>query len=111
MHRLLNQTLRKFWENAFLMIFCQNRAILGRKKKVCPLETCIQILFVTDLLIPVDGQIQVDIFRHINFSIWFLRTKVMPVLVKNCNKIINFGVLRSNMTNSSNCQAQGQTKT
>ena len=108
---LLNQTLRKFWENAFLMILGQNRAILGLKKKVCPLETCIQILFVTDLLIPVDGQIQVDIFRHTNFSIWFLRTKVMPVLVKNCIKIINFGVLRSNMTNSSNCQAQGQTKT
>ena len=65
------------------MIFGQNGGILEPKKNVCPLETSIQILFWTDLLIPADGQIKVDIFGHRNFAIWSIRTKVVPVLVKN----------------------------
>ena len=78
--------------------------ILEPKKNVCPLETSIQILFLTDLLIPADGQIKVDILRHRNFAIWSMGTKVMPVLVKNCTKILIFGVLSSNMTKSFICQ-------
>ena len=42
-----------------------------------------RILFLTDLLIPADGQIKVDIFRHTNFAIWSMGTEVMPVLLKN----------------------------
>ena len=84
------------------MIFRPRKGYFGAEKNVCPLETCIQILFLTYLFIPADGQIQVDISRHRNFAIWFLGTKVMLVLVKNCNKILNYGVLRSNMTDSLN---------
>ena len=65
------------------MIFRLKWGYFGAKKNVCPLETSIQILFLTDLLIPADGQIKVDIFRHRNFAIWSMGTKVMPVLVKN----------------------------
>ena len=43
----------------------------------------IQILFLTDLLIPADGQIKIDIFRHRNFANWSMGTEVMPVLLKN----------------------------
>ena len=53
--------------------------VFWSKKNVCPLETSIQILFLTDLLIPADGQIKVDIFRHRNFAILSIGTKVMPV--------------------------------
>ena len=69
----------------------------GAKKKVCPLETSIQILFMTDLLIQADGQIKVDIFRHRNFVIWSIGTKVIEFLVKKCTKIIIFGVLSPNI--------------
>ena len=47
----------------------------GAKKKVCPLETSIQILFMTDLLIQADGQIKLYIFRHRNFAIWSISTR------------------------------------
>ena len=55
----------------------------GAKKNVCPFETSIQILFLTDLFIPADGQIKEDIFRHRNFAVWSMGTEVMPVLLKN----------------------------
>ena len=62
---------------------------MGLKKNVCPPETSIYILFLTVLLIPVDGQRQVDIFRHRNFVIWSIGTQVMPVLVKKL-KILSY---------------------
>lgn len=37
--------------------------VFWSKKNVCPLETFIRILFLTDLLIPADGQIKGIIFR------------------------------------------------
>ena len=73
------------------MIFGQNSGILGLKKNVCPLETSIYILFLIDLLIPVDEQRQVDIFRQRNFAIWSIGTKVMLVLVK---KIEDFAIFK-----------------
>ena len=69
---------------------------MGPKKNVCPPETSIYILFLTVLLIPEDGQRQVDKLRHRNFAIWSIGTQAMPVLVKNCTKIISFELLRSN---------------
>ena len=63
--------------------------ILGAEKKVCPLETSIRNLFLTDLLIPADGQMQVLISRHRNFPIWSMGTRDMPVLVKN-SKILSY---------------------
>ena len=65
------------------MVFRLKWGYFWAKKNVCPLETSIQILSLTDLLIPADGQIKVDIFGHRNFAIWSIRTKVVPVLVKN----------------------------
>ena len=62
---------------------------MGLKKNVCPHETSIHILFLIDLLIPVDGQRQVDISRQRNFAIWSIGTKVMPVLVKKL-KILSY---------------------
>ena len=82
------------------MIFRLKLGYFGAEENVCHLETNIQILSLTDLLIPADGQIKVDIFRHKHFSIWSMETKVTPVLVKNCTKILFFGVLSSNMTKS-----------
>ena len=82
------------------MIFRLKWGYFGAEKNVLPLNISIQILSLTDLLIPADGQIKVDIFRHTNFAIWSMGTKVMPVLVKNCTKILIFGVLSSNMTKS-----------
>ena len=49
------------------------------EKNVCPLESTIESLFLTDLLIPADGQRQVDIFSTRNFAICSIRTKDMPV--------------------------------
>ena len=43
------------------MIFRLKWGYFGSEKNVCPLETSIQILSLTDLLIPADGQIKVDI--------------------------------------------------
>ena len=65
------------------MIFRLKWGDFGANKNVCPPETSIQILFLTDLLIPADGQIKLDIFRHRHFAIWSIRTEVMPVLLKN----------------------------
>ena len=96
-----NQTPGNFWENAVLVIFRPKYGYFGAEKNVCPPETSIYILFLTVLLIPVDGQRQVDIFRHRNFVIWSTGTKVMPLLVKNWTKIIIFWFLSSNMTKSS----------
>ena len=84
------------------MIFRLKWGIFGAEKKVCPLETSIKYLFLTDLLIPADGQIQVLISRHRNFAIWTIGTRVMPVLVKNSIKIIIFGLLSVDMTKSLN---------
>ena len=42
----------------------------GAEKNGCLLETSIQILSLTDLLIPADGQMKVDTFRHKDFAIW-----------------------------------------
>ena len=64
------------------MIFRPKRGYFGAEKKCLPLETSIYILFLIDLLIPVDEQRQVDIFRRRNFLIWSIGTKIMPVLVK-----------------------------
>ena len=50
----------------------------------------ISIFALTVLLIPADGQMQVDVFRHRNFAIWSIGTKVLPVLVKNSGKIGRF---------------------
>ena len=55
---------------AVVVILWPKRGYFGAEINVCPLETSIQILFLTDLLIPADGQIKVDIFRHRNFAIW-----------------------------------------
>ena len=71
------------------MIFWPKKGYFGAEKKVCPLETDILILFLTDLLIPADRQMQVDTFRQRNFVIWSISTKVMPVLVKNL-KILTY---------------------
>ena len=46
-------------------------------------------LFLTDLMISADGQMQVLISRHRNFPIWSMGTKDMPVLVKN-SKILSY---------------------
>ena len=64
------------------MFFRLKWGYFGSEKNVCPLETSIQILSLTDLLIPADGQIKVDIFRSRNFTIWSMGSEVMPVLVK-----------------------------
>ena len=66
----LNQTLGKFRENAVLVIFRLKLGYFGAEKNVCPLENSIQILSLTDLLIPADGQMKVDTFRHKDFAIW-----------------------------------------
>ena len=71
------------------MIFRLKWGYFGAEKNVCPLETSIQILFLTDLIIPADGQIKLDIFRHRNFALWSMGTKVMPVLVKT-SKILSY---------------------
>ena len=65
---------------------------MGLKKNVCPPETSIYILFLTVLLIPEDGQRQVDIFRHGNFAIRSIGTQVIPVLVKNFRGLISFSI-------------------
>ena len=61
------------------MIFRLKLGYFGAEENVCHLETNIQILSLTDLLIPADGQMNVDIFRHKDFAIWSMGTKVMPV--------------------------------
>ena len=65
------------------MVFRLRWGYFWAEKKVCPLETSIQILSLTGLLIPADGQLKIDIFRPHKFAIWSMGTKVMPVLVKN----------------------------
>ena len=50
------------WLGLGLGGFGTNSLGTGLDKNVCPLETSIQILSLTDLLIPADGQIKVDNF-------------------------------------------------
>ena len=62
------------------MIFRLKLGYFGAEENVCHLETNIQILSLTDLLIPADGQMNVDIFRHKDFAIWSMGTKVKTAL-------------------------------
>ena len=64
------------------MVFRLRWGYFWAKKNVCPLETSVQILSLTNLLFPADGQLKVDIFRPHKFAIWSMGTKVMPELVK-----------------------------
>ena len=98
----LNQTLGKSWENPVLVIFRLKWRYFGTEIFFGPLKTSIQILSLSDLLIPADGHMKVDIFRHKDFVIWSMGTKVMPGLVKSCTKILIFGVLSSIITKSLN---------
>ena len=80
--KIWNQTLGNFWENWIFVFFMEKYAIFGLNYKVCSPETNIKIFYLTDLIISVDGQEQVVVFRHKNFAIWTFLAWVMAILVK-----------------------------